>query len=784
MSPPMSTPVYLTCGSNLRWVTPNITCVLTGCNQLPSLELGVELDVNVSPQPPYESGTSLQVRCATDKQRELDGPNTITCRTNNEWTPSPRCPTIVSTEQCRAGKTVPTRALNRMPRSFLACPALSAICDGDADSWIFYSAAADGSEVGLRVYRPSGVVWNSNLRQNDTQYVLVNETRWFADRIGRVVLPIQTSFRVMNGDFIGIHYHGSAYYENDAPGSDRSIIPHADDANLGDFTARDLVQCYYKPVSSSLLDAIPQFISQDETGNFTWYGRDQMRMLPSFQLVVRKPGYCGAPVLENGRSDYLASMDKSGYEVQLRCREQYEIVGPRRATCQNDGTWTELPRCELHKSIPCVAGRREALASNQNRLVLPRQLYVFPDYKFNCSSRITEWQFWADAPPGNNSYIYLSMWRSFRGRLYYLVGSNRVPVTHRGLNVYKIPAEEQFDVDSDSFLGVHFDSPDGPKLISYFDELHPGIVAPHQFSVFTSKPINEVELQEDLAKYGHLSMDPVDVQNRIAPAVYARGFSLAGCGLPPPTPYGRYTLKDGTHLDSVAQYECVAGTRPADGISQSVCQDDKTWSTPRPICIKEDKCEAGKNASRLPMVFSTSFLNVYTGYPFACQGVVTRWSFFSRNYSAVIYLGVWRKERAMSASYRLVGYSKVSTSKVGWTTYDIDDDQVIPVQVGDVIGVHYKYVCRLPLFIENHPFDSLFCFLLRFFFIFISLCFVVYHPTKCFNTPLTWSTIRVDRLGLLLCLHFCFIIFFACTSFIVITALFLLLFFCHSLLLG
>ena len=85
-------------------------------------------------------------------------------------------------------------------------------------------------------------------------------------------------------------------------------------------------------------------------------------------------------------------------------------------------------------------------------------LVLMPRWRFGCSAKITAWEYWRS---DMNSPVYADVWKSTDGSKV-LVSKTLLPVSTLGKQ--RINLETAIDVESDYFIGLHYDEQATPAL--------------------------------------------------------------------------------------------------------------------------------------------------------------------------------------------------------------------------------------------------------------------------------------------------------------------------------
>lgn len=73
---------------------------------------------------------------------------------------------------------------------------------------------------------------------------------------------------------------------------------------------------------------------------------------------------------------------------------------------------------------------------------------------------------------------------------------------------------------------------------------------------------------------------------------------------------------------------------------------------------------------------------------FTCCGKVVRWDYYRKAPLVPLYVSVWRHQEANK--YMLIDYNELLPGVIDFQAREIDDDEQIEVQSGDIIGVFYS----------------------------------------------------------------------------------------------
>lgn len=97
--------------------------------------------------------------------------------------------------------------------------------------------------------------------------------------------------------------------------------------------------------------------------------------------------------------------------------------------------------------------------------------------------------------------------------------------------------------------------------------------------------------------------------------------------------------------------------------------------------------KVGRQPRDLPET-SSNKLVLWLSESFQLPGTLVRWDYYRKQPIIPLYVSVWRHLEANK--YRLIDYNELTPGVIDFQTKDIDDDDQIEVQSGDIIGVFYS----------------------------------------------------------------------------------------------
>lgn len=97
--------------------------------------------------------------------------------------------------------------------------------------------------------------------------------------------------------------------------------------------------------------------------------------------------------------------------------------------------------------------------------------------------------------------------------------------------------------------------------------------------------------------------------------------------------------------------------------------------------------KVGRQPRDLPET-STNKLMLLLSDSFDSPGTLVRWDYYRKQPIVPLFVSVWRHQDANR--YELVGYNELTPGIIDFQTKDIEDDEQIQVQSGDIIGVFYS----------------------------------------------------------------------------------------------
>lgn len=97
--------------------------------------------------------------------------------------------------------------------------------------------------------------------------------------------------------------------------------------------------------------------------------------------------------------------------------------------------------------------------------------------------------------------------------------------------------------------------------------------------------------------------------------------------------------------------------------------------------------KVGRQPRDLPET-STNKLVLLLSDAFDSPGTLVRWDYYRKQPIIPLFVSVWRHLDANR--YQLVDYNELTPGIIDFQTKDIEDDEQIEVQSGDIIGVFYS----------------------------------------------------------------------------------------------
>lgn len=97
--------------------------------------------------------------------------------------------------------------------------------------------------------------------------------------------------------------------------------------------------------------------------------------------------------------------------------------------------------------------------------------------------------------------------------------------------------------------------------------------------------------------------------------------------------------------------------------------------------------KVGRQPRDLPETSSNKLMLLLSD-SFDSPGTLVRWDYYRKQPIVPLYVSVWRQQAANQ--YQLVDYNELTPGVIDFQTKDIDEDEQIEVQSGDIIGVFYS----------------------------------------------------------------------------------------------
>lgn len=97
--------------------------------------------------------------------------------------------------------------------------------------------------------------------------------------------------------------------------------------------------------------------------------------------------------------------------------------------------------------------------------------------------------------------------------------------------------------------------------------------------------------------------------------------------------------------------------------------------------------KVGRQPRDLPEISSNKLI-LCLSESFQSAGTIVRWDYYRKESIVPVYVSVWRHQEGNK--YQLVDYNELNPGVIDFQTKEIDDDEQIEVQSGDIIGVFYS----------------------------------------------------------------------------------------------
>jgi len=100
--------------------------------------------------------------------------------------------------------------------------------------------------------------------------------------------------------------------------------------------------------------------------------------------------------------------------------------------------------------------------------------------------------------------------------------------------------------------------------------------------------------------------------------------------------------------------------------------------------------KVGRQPHDLPEISSNKLLLLLSD-TFKLPGTLVRWDYYRKQPQVPLNVCVWRKIE--DQKYQLIDYNELTPGVIDFQTREIDDNEQIEVQSGDIIGVFYSRYC-------------------------------------------------------------------------------------------